>query len=308
MGNDGVAEVRGARSLPDGSAIAPVDGWSLVVGDELDSDGFTTLRFEAVRGDDIRICHVSRFGFEMNQQRFAWLVRNDFPAGISRGGVRCNFTSVDIDRAIAAGQRGFGQCPRVSLDRIRALGPCSQGWRFARRRLAGEQAVTAAEARAAGCSFEDMAWYLSSSADADPEVDLRLRLWRADCAAHVLPVFEEHIPGDLRPRRAIEAAREFVLGRIDRDALEAAWPAAEAARDLAFRLRDFQATRSAEAALVCGQRRAAWLVSELACDASGNAGRERVWQYDRLVVWFSDPAPKPLSAAESYVPTPGVAA
>ena len=41
-----------------------------------------------------------------------------------------------------------------------------------------------------------------------------LRLWAADCAEHVLPAYEEKRPGDERPRRAIEAARELALERI----------------------------------------------------------------------------------------------
>jgi len=39
-----------------------------------------------------------------------------------------------------------------------------------------------------------------------------LAIWAATCAEHVLPLFEEPNPGDLRPRDAIEAAREWAHG------------------------------------------------------------------------------------------------
>lgn len=36
-----------------------------------------------------------------------------------------------------------------------------------------------------------------------------LALWAADCAEHVLPYFEDKRPGDDRPRKAIEACRDW---------------------------------------------------------------------------------------------------
>ncbi len=36
-----------------------------------------------------------------------------------------------------------------------------------------------------------------------------LALWAADCAEHVLPYFEDKYPNDDRPRKAIEACREW---------------------------------------------------------------------------------------------------
>ena len=39
-----------------------------------------------------------------------------------------------------------------------------------------------------------------------------LALWAADCAQHVLHLFEEMQPGDDRPRRAIELARAWTRG------------------------------------------------------------------------------------------------
>lgn len=39
-----------------------------------------------------------------------------------------------------------------------------------------------------------------------------LALWAAGCAERVLPLFERAVPGDDRPRRAVEAARAWARG------------------------------------------------------------------------------------------------
>lgn len=58
-----------------------------------------------------------------------------------------------------------------------------------------------------------------------------LALWAADCAARVLPIFEREFPGDFRPRRAIEVAREWAGGKTSMMlAREAAFAAHAAAR------------------------------------------------------------------------------
>ena len=41
-----------------------------------------------------------------------------------------------------------------------------------------------------------------------------LALWAADCAGHVLHLFEQARPGDDHPRRAIEAARAWSRGEV----------------------------------------------------------------------------------------------
>lgn len=47
------------------------------------------------------------------------------------------------------------------------------------------------------------------------EADHRLlALWAADCAEHVLPLFEREQPGDLRPRQAVDGARAWVRGEL----------------------------------------------------------------------------------------------
>ena len=68
------------------------------------------------------------------------------------------------------------------------------------------------------------------------------RLWAADCAERVLPIYEEAHPGDDRPRLAIAAARDFAEGRITDAADTAAWDAARDAADTAA----WDAARDAE--------------------------------------------------------------
>ena len=59
------------------------------------------------------------------------------------------------------------------------------------------------------------------------------RLYVADCAEHVLHIFEQERPDDDRPRKAIEAARAYARGEINAAAVAAAraatWDAAWAA-------------------------------------------------------------------------------
>ena len=60
-----------------------------------------------------------------------------------------------------------------------------------------------------------------------------LAIWAADCAEHVLHLFEQARPGDDRPRRAIEQARAWARGEITwTRARNAAFAANAAAREV----------------------------------------------------------------------------
>src|SRR5574341_1630662 len=56
-----------------------------------------------------------------------------------------------------------------------------------------------------------------------------LAVWAADCAQHVLHLFEEMQPNDDRPRRAIELARAWTRGEITMSQSRAAAGSANAA-------------------------------------------------------------------------------
>jgi hypothetical protein len=78
----------------------------------------------------------------------------------------------------------------------------------------------------------------------------RLAVWAADCAEHVLGLFERQRPGDDRPRRAIELGRAWTRGEVTMtQARTAAGHANAAARDLAGAGR-YAAYAAAQAAAV----------------------------------------------------------
>jgi hypothetical protein len=61
----------------------------------------------------------------------------------------------------------------------------------------------------------------------------RLAIWAADCAEHVLDLFEQARSDDIRPRRAIELARAWARGEVTMTESRAAGGhAMAAARDL----------------------------------------------------------------------------
>jgi hypothetical protein len=114
-----------------------------------------------------------------------------------------------------------------------------------------------------------------------------LRLFAADCAEHVLPIFHKVLPQDDRPEKAIEAARRFARGEIDAAARAAAraaaWDAAGAAAGAAAR---------------AAARAAAWDAASTAGAAAGAAARaaaraaawdaEREWQATILATYLKE--------------------
>ena len=128
------------------------------------------------------------------------------------------------------------------------------------------------------------------------------RLFAADCAERVLPIYERAFPTDRRPRAAIEAARLFAAAwdAAGDAARAAAWNAAEAAAGAAGAGdAAWAAARAAAWAAGAGDaawaaaedaaRAAAWDAAEAAAeaaagDAAGDA--ERDWQTQRLTAYL----------------------
>ena len=93
-----------------------------------------------------------------------------------------------------------------------------------------------------------------------------LALWAADCAEHVLPLFEQAQPDDPRPRRALELVRGWVRGEVKMmESRAAAGHAQAAARPLAGAAR--------EAAYAAGQAAAVAHVADHALGAAAYAIR-----------------------------------
>jgi hypothetical protein len=118
-----------------------------------------------------------------------------------------------------------------------------------------------------------------------------LARWAADCAEHVLLLFEQAYPGDDRPRRAVQAARAWADGeRSVVEVREAAFAAHDAARettDPAARAAARAAGRAASTAHAPGHAARAATYAATAASIAGVAmpaasAQERKWQHERL--------------------------
>ena len=125
--------------------------------------------------------------------------------------------------------------------------------------------------------------------DADHQL---LAAWAADCAEHVLRLFEDERPDDDRPRRAIELARAWARGDVSMTVSRtAAGHANGAARDRrgAARFAAYAAAQAAAVAHVAAHDLGAAAYAIRAVQAAAPAGasvaagrRERAWQRERL--------------------------
>ena len=119
-----------------------------------------------------------------------------------------------------------------------------------------------------------------------------LALWAADCAQHVLHLFEEIQPNDDRPRRAIELARAWTRGEVTMtQARTAAGHAMGAARDLSGAARNaaYAAGQAAVVAHVAAHELGAATYAIKAVRAAAPKGesesagrRECQWQREQL--------------------------
>jgi len=95
------------------------------------------------------------------------------------------------------------------------------------------------------------------------------RLFAADCAERVLPLFEAQCPDDTRPRQAIETARRFADGLASREELATARGAAWAADSAPY-----------SAAYSAADR--AYRAASRAADSAADSAAERQWQNAHL--------------------------
>ncbi|MDD1675485.1 MAG: hypothetical protein LUQ17_02220 [Methanomicrobiales archaeon] len=123
-----------------------------------------------------------------------------------------------------------------------------------------------------------------------------LAIWAADCAERALPFFEEKYPDDTRPRKAIEACREwartgvFRMADVRATALAAHAAAREVQEDNAARSAARAAGHAMATAHVSTHSLAAALYAATAVRDSTNSmdddistTREREWQYQHLL-------------------------
>ena len=192
----------------------------------------------------------------------------------------------------------------MTLAAVRKLSPCKASYDRVAAILPKHGKITASQARDAGCTLDDMVWLASTLARVNPAVERRVMHWAADCAAHVLHIYERDHPTDRRPRAVIKASRDFADGKINTAALAAARAAArEAARDAAGAAAwDAAWAATWEAAWDAAGAAARAAARDAARDATWEAARaaaraaEEQWQFDRLVLWLSAEEPTPFDA------------
>lgn len=137
--------------------------------------------------------------------------------------------------------------------------------------------------------------------------DRTARLFAADCAEHVLYIFERHQPSDTRPRDAIEVARKFANGEVAPASVRVAWTAA---RNAAGPTSGTAVLAAADAAAGAASAGSAWVAAEnvtgdavwataesaiedvvrtTTVDAAeaAAANAERRWQSERLVQYLT---------------------
>jgi hypothetical protein len=123
-----------------------------------------------------------------------------------------------------------------------------------------------------------------------------LAVWAPDCAERVVPYFEEEYPEDHRPRKAIEACREwartgvFRMADIRRASLASHAAAREVGADNAARSAARAAGQAVATAHVSGHSTGAanyalQAVHRAAGPSAADAAvaRERDWQYQHLL-------------------------
>ena len=108
------------------------------------------------------------------------------------------------------------------------------------------------------------------------------RMFAADCAERVLHIYEKKHPDDGRPRKAIQAARDYANGKITKNELAAA---RDAARDAAWYAARAAAWDAPWDAPLDAAWDAAWGAARAAARAAAWAAvrdAERKWQTERL--------------------------
>ena len=125
----------------------------------------------------------------------------------------------------------------TTLNRIRACGPCTSGWRTLLKHV-GEDFDPEAEINLltilASNGVPDMLWALRATVQDSKRTAAQLAIEFAEqlaieFAEQALPLFDKRWPNNRRPRLAIKAARDYLEWLISLEELRAAGRAADAA-------------------------------------------------------------------------------
>ena len=122
----------------------------------------------------------------------------------------------------------------TTLNKIRACSPCASGWRTLVKHL-GEDFDPDAEINLLTIlesnGVADMLWSLRATDQESKRVASQLAI---EFAEQALPLFEKRRPNDERPRKAIQAARDYLDGKISLEQLRASRQAGAAAAYAAY--------------------------------------------------------------------------
>lgn len=114
---------------------------------------------------------------------------------------------------------------KTTLNKLKAAGACTERYKVLLTALgkteSDDEELTILKIIETN-GIQDAIWALRTVEGKDKE----LRLFAADCAEMVLPIYEKQFPNDDRPRKAIQAARDYANGLITDAASAAAWAAA----------------------------------------------------------------------------------
>jgi hypothetical protein len=184
----------------------------------------------------------------------------------------------------------------TTFAKLKAAGACESGYRKLSENLGGilkygkETPITFLQIMESN-GLDDTLWAFCAANETEAANRIA-RLFAANCAEHVLPIFEKHYPEDKRPRKAVEAARLYAVGAISAEDLAAAraaaraaaWDAGAAAREAARAAAGAAAREAARAAAGAAAWDAGAAAGAAAWDAGAAAGAaEEEWQKETLV-------------------------
>ena len=115
----------------------------------------------------------------------------------------------------------------TTLARIRKCSPCANGWQTLLKHLGKTEAddaeinlLTILESN----GVQDMLWSLRATVEDSKRVASQLAI---EFAEQALPIFEKRYPNDARPRNAIQAAKDYLAGKITLNQLRQSRAAAD---------------------------------------------------------------------------------
>ena len=160
---------------------------------------------------------------------------------------------------------------KTTLKKLKKHDPCETSWKKGLKHL-GKTESDSEPIKILDIidvlGIKDAQWALRAVSGWDKEI----RLYAADCAEHVLHIYEKKYPKNLAPRAAILAARDYSNGKISKEKLRAAYAAADVAADAAAGYAADAAYAASYAASYAVDAAAAYAADDAAaCAAAGYA-------------------------------------